>query len=75
MRMLKEIKNIIVSGVRTMLQASRGRYGSQSSEIQKIREELLNAPSTPVDDMRNLNGDRQKIYHDIRVSFNQIVAR
>ena len=71
MRVLKEIKNIIVSGVRTMFQASRGQYGSQSSEIQKIREELFNAPSTPVDDMRNLNGDRQKIYHDIRVSFNQ----
>ena len=55
-----------------MFQASRGQYGSQSSEIQKIREELFNAPSTPVDDMRNLNGDRQKIYHDIRVSFNKL---
>ena len=58
-----------------MFQASRGQYSSQSAEIQKIREELFNAPSTPVDDMRNLSADRQKIYHDIRVSFNQIVAR
>ncbi len=74
MCVLKSIKRSIICGVRTLRVASRGEYQFQTTEVAKMHEEIFGTPSSLADDMRNLYGDRQRISHDIRTSFNKIVA-
>ena len=74
MCVIKEIGRSMMDGVHILRMASRGRYYIQTAEISKMREEVLGAPSSIVDDMRHLREDRQRINHDIRISFDKIVA-
>lgn|GEM_PF-4543730 len=74
MCVLKSIKHSIICGVQTLRVASRGEYQFQTAEVAKMHEEIFGTPSSLADDKRNLYGDRQRISHDIRTSFNKIVA-
>lgn len=70
----RDIKHAIIGGVQTLRAASRGEYHFQTAEILKMKEELFGTPSGSADDMRRLHEDRLRINHDVRISFNKIVA-
>lgn len=63
----------VFKGARTFREATMGRYNHESKVIQELREEMFGNDSM-VSDAQNLRRDIMMVRHDVRTSFNKIIA-
>jgi hypothetical protein len=68
------ILSFVSDGARTFHDAAMGKYHHESEAIQQLREEMF-GNSSVTSDAQNLRRDRMNVGHDVRVSFNKIVAQ
>lgn len=73
MCIINEIKSFVVNGAETLRKASKGRYDLQTEEVEEMRRELFERPSSRIDDAINLRRDRYNVSRDVRVSFDKLI--
>ncbi|MCM1079716.1 MAG: hypothetical protein NC344_10105 [Bacteroidales bacterium] len=73
MCIINEIKSFVTHGAETLRKSSKGHYDCQTDEVKKIRHELLETQTGRADDAANLRKDREKVGHDVRVSWDKLI--
>mgnify|MGYP003571253340 CR=1 FL=1 len=73
MCILDYVKEFVSCGWSTFRTSSKGKYNGESEAVGKIRREMFSQPSGRLNDVKNMQHDREMVGRDMRAGFNKIV--
>ncbi|MGP1465269.1 MAG: hypothetical protein ACTTKJ_06600 [Prevotella koreensis] len=71
---IESILTFISDGISTLKDTIHGRYGLQTEDIRKMREDIFSNQSSPADDKKKLQNDRLAVRGDFRRAFTKITT-